>query len=304
MFYVTSKLELAPGVERGSRFGGGEVLALDPSFFAALEDGSVSYKTGLLARTAVVALDQTYEDSLMVTARLARDTAATITMMRPVSLGRSANLQSFASVGDDVGPNSPLAVFENVSDEADVAALLSRVGREFDEAIAELSRNVAVAKYGGRIVEARAYYNVDPSELSESLRAYLAGRLEAAGQRATAGAGAPPGEPVRSGAPERVSKDKVYGEPIDGVLIMYFIQMEDVAGPGDKYVTGGSALKGIVSKVLEDGEEPMDEGGKQVDYIISPLSIVSRMTTDAFLNLWCNSCLVGLKEACLKILDS
>ena len=34
----------------------------------------------------------------------------------------------------------------------------------------------------------------------------------------------------------------------------------------------------------------------QVDYIMSPLSIVSRMTGDAFLSLWCNAILVDLKK--------
>ena len=40
---------------------------------------------------------------------------------------------------------------------------------------------------------------------------------------------------------------------------------------------------------------------RQVDYIMSPLSIVSRMTSDAFLSLWCNSVLVDLKKRVVDI---
>lgn len=39
----------------------------------------------------------------------------------------------------------------------------------------------------------------------------------------------------------------------------------------------------------------------QVDYIMSPLSIVSRMTSDAFLSLWTNSVLVDLKKQVVDI---
>ena len=52
----------------------------------------------------------------------------------------------------------------------------------------------------------------------------------------------------------------------------------------------------IISRVFEAGEEPTDETGHQVDYIMSPLSIVSRMTGDAFLSLWSNAVLVDLKK--------
>jgi hypothetical protein len=302
MFYVTSQLGLAPGVKAGTRFKAGQVLALDPSFFSALPDGSVSYKTGLLVRVAIAPLDQTYEDSLMITHKLAEETAALVTMERAVSLGRRANLQSVVRVGDVVNPNSPLAIFENVADDADVAALLLRVGKEFDEAIAGLARNVALAKYAGRVVEVRTYYNVDPAELSPSLQAYLKRGERGASVRRKASAGASPGEFIRDGGPQRITRDKVGGEQFDGVLIVFFIQVRDVAGPGDKYVTACSALKSVTARVFEKGEEPLDEEGNQIDYIISPLSVVSRMTEDVFLNMWCNGILVKLKEKVLGIL--
>ena len=59
----------------------------------------------------------------------------------------------------------------------------------------------------------------------------------------------------------------------------------------------------IISRVFEAGEEPTDETGHQVDYIMSPLSIVSRMTSDAFLSLWTNSVLVDLKARVAEIYE-
>lgn len=301
-FFVTSQLELNPGLRVGSRFESDQVLAHDPSFFSPRPDGSVAYKTGLLVKTAVIALDQTYEDSLMVTERLTRDTAATVTMARAVSLGSKANLQKIAKVGDAVNPNSALAVFENVTDDADVSDLLKRVGKEFDEAIADLTRNTAVAKYKGQIIEIRTYYNKELDDLSPSLRAFIKRQEKEAEDRRKASEGAPTEEKVRVNAPVRINGDKVSGEIVDGVLIMFMIKILDVAAAGDKYVVS-SPLKGIVSRVFEAGEEPVAEDGDQVDYIMSPLSIVSRMTTDCFMQMWSNAVLVGLKEAVLKIAD-
>ncbi len=298
-FYITAQLEPNPGVKVGAKFKAGDVLAHDPSYFSPASDGSTAYKSGILARTAIVALDQTYEDSLMVTEKLTQDTAALVTMSRSVSLGARTNLQKVAKVGDVVDPNSALAVFENVTDDADISSLLQRVGKEFDDAVAELTRNTAVSKYAGKIVEIRTYYNKELDELSPSLQRFIKAQEKSAQDRKAAAKGAPIDEPVRANAPVRITRDKFAGEVVDGVLIVFLIQVEDVAGPGDKLVSS-SPLKGIISRVFEAGEEPTDEEGKQVDYIMSPLSIVSRMTGDAFLSLWTNAVLVDLKT---KVVD-
>jgi 2,3-bisphosphoglycerate-independent phosphoglycerate mutase len=160
-------------------------------------------------------------------------------------------------------------VFENVTDDADISALLQRVGKEFDDAIAELTKNVAAAKYSGKIVEIRTFYNRDPADLSPSLQKFIKAQEKAAEERKKAAAGAPLDEPVRVNAPVRIHRDKVAGEVVDGVLITFLIQVEDVAGPGDKLVAS-SPLKGIISRVFEKGEEPTDETDHQVDYIMSP----------------------------------
>jgi len=299
-FYITAQLRLMPGLKVGSRIEAGQIVAHDPGFFAPSGDGGLTYKGGVLARVALTALDQTYEDSVMVTRKLAEQTAATVTILRTVSLGPRANLQTVAKVGDVVSPNTALAVFENVSDDADVAALLDRVGSEFDEAIGELAKNTAVAKYSGRVIEVRVLYNRDPSELSPSLQAYLKKAERAAAERDKVLGGAPG---ARSGAPERIHRDKVDGEIVDGVLLEFFIAVEVDTGPGDKMTLGGSALKGVVSRVLEEGEEPISEDGHQVDYLVSPLSVISRMTLDFFLNCWTNAVLVDTKQRILELYE-
>lgn len=301
-FYITTQLSLNPGIRPGRKFKAGDALAHDPSYFFPAQDGSTSYKSGLLVRTALAPLDQTFEDSIMITDKLARDTAALVTMSRSVNLGPSVNLQKTAKVGEEVNPDSALAIFENATDDADVSSLLQRVGTEFGEAIEELTKNVARAKYSGKIVEIHTYYSRDLEELSPSLRKFIKEQERIAQERKKAGEGAPVSEPVKTSAPIRVSHGRVGGEVVDGVLIQFLVQIEDVAGPGDKFVVS-SPLKGVVSRVFEKGEEPVDESGLNIDYIMSPLSVVSRMTTDVFLSLWSNLVLVDLKKKVTEIYE-
>jgi len=290
-----------PGFKEGSRCKAGEVVAYDPSFFSPTRrKGEVAYKAGLLVRTAIAPLDQTYEDSLVITRRLAEDTAAQVTIMRPVSLGPNANLTKVARVGDKVDPSTALAVFENIADDEAVAKALSRIGAEFDEAIGELAKNTAVAKERGEVVEIRTYYNVPRDKLSDSIKVFVDRQEKLAEARRKIVSKGPRDEPLRVTFPEYVERSKIHGIPVEGVLIMFFIKTEDVAGPGDKF-TGGGALKGIVARVLEPGEEPTCDDGGTIDYVVSPLSLASRMTPDAFLTLWTNAVLVGLRDRVVEI---
>ena len=164
-----------------------------------------------------------------------------------------------------------------------------------------MTKNSAVAKYAGKIVEVRTYYNKDIEELSPSLQKFIKDQEKIASQRKNAaGNHSITDDPVHVNAPIRISGDKMSGEVVDGVLIIFFIQIEDIPGVGDKF-TCSSPIKGVISRVFEAGEEPFDEEGDQIDYIMSSLSVVSRMTSDVFLTMWSNSILYDLKSGVLDI---
>jgi len=301
-FFITTQLTLTNSIKVGSKFKKDDVLAYDKSFFAESANGDILYMSGLLVRTALCALDQTFEDSVMATSRLIKDTVSEVTMMIPVSLAAKTNLQYTVKLGDKVNPNSPLAIFETIVEDTDIADLLERIGDEFQEEIIENSRNTAVAKYSGTIVETRIYYNRPLEELSPTIRAFITKEIKISEEKKKRNTGSLPQESVRIYLPEYTTRGKVHGEEFDGILILFFIKTVNESAPGDKYVCQ-SPLKGIISKVLEEGEEPFDESGNIIDYIISPLSNISRMTSDMFLQLWGNSLLVGLKKEIIRIAD-
>ena len=108
-------------------------------------------------------------------------------------------------------------------------------------------------------------------------------------------------EPVKITYPEFVNTDKIHGEKFDGILIDVYIKTLDKPGVGDKFSLNAS--KGIVAKVFEDGEEPITEDGEVIDYVFSPLSVISRMTSDIFFTMWINSVLLKLKEDIRDIVE-
>lgn len=275
------------------------MLAYDSNFFHETENGSVPYKLGALVPISVNQLDQTYEDSILISDKLSTDSEAEITVKRTLSLSPKANLAKVSKVGDKLSPNSALAVFENITDDEAAGDLLNLIGKEFEESIHDLTTNVVKSKYDGVVSEVRVYYNYDVDQFSPSIKKYINTFEKIAAEKAKVISSANSRDPVRINKPERVNTDKIHGESIDGILIEFYIKTIDRPGVGDKFSI--NACKGIVAKVYKPGQNPVREDGVEVDYVVSPLSLVSRMTTDIFYTMWTNAVLVKLKEEILTL---
>jgi len=104
---------------------------------------------------------------------------------------------------------------------------------------------------------------------------------------------------------EMINSPRMLGRDIEGVIIKFYIRHDDINVIGNK-VTFQSACKTIVSDIIEKGKEPYSEHRKDevIDGIVSPLSIVSRMTTDLYNLLYCQKVLVELKEQVRDIYES
>ena len=98
-------------------------------------------------------------------------------------------------------------------------------------------------------------------------------------------------------ATEKQPPGKIKGEDVDGVFIEIYIEYYDVAGIGDK-ITFYTAMKTIICDVIPEGQEPFSEyrPDENVEAFLSPLSIVTRMTTDVYNALYLGKALVELKR--------
>jgi hypothetical protein len=298
-FYLESTL--SHSLKKGQKVKKGQILAYDEGLFSPGNDFSggkstVEYATGLLAKVAIHGDAMTFEDSVIGSRSLSKDLAFPVVTDKFVSLGPNSHVSKMAKVGDEVKSSDPLIVFENSFDEKDVNDVLRRLGTEHGEEIMELGRNSVVSKTSGKIVDVRVYYNRPLEEFGESLQKVIKAYIRENRARADVVAKTKTEDVVYVHHTEQTTYDKVLGKEFDGVLIQFFVSHLDECKQGDK-VSAQVALKGVISQVLDDDERPLSEHDDvPVDLVMSPMSVVSRMTVDLFYNLYCNKVLVELNR--------
>jgi len=110
---------------------------------------------------------------------------------------------------------------------------------------------------------------------------------------------------VQTNSTGMIKYDMFSGQKFDGVLIQFFVEHLDKCETGDK-VSAQVALKGVISVVLPDEERAIssDDPNEPIELIISPQSVISRMTIDFFMNLYVNKAIVGLKSKIQDIWES
>ena len=92
--------------------------------------------------------------------------------------------------------------------------------------------------------------------------------------------------------------EKVKGENVgDGILIEIYIKHKDIIKKGDK-ISNYAALKGVISHVIEEGQEPWSEfrPDEEVSAFVSPMSILARKTPSVYTALFGNKILIELKR--------
>lgn len=174
-FYTTNTLKLLPKFSIGSKFKKGDILAANDNFFKeSAEDNSHLFCAGRLSKIAIMCSDNTFEDSSLVTAKVAEDMSSEIISARDVILKQNSKLISIARVGDVVDVNSPLVIFEEVGDnEKEALAALDKLSKDDKESVSKLARSMAKAKYAGEIVSVEVFYNADLDDLHPSLKDYV-----------------------------------------------------------------------------------------------------------------------------------
>lgn len=285
----------------GEKFAKGAVLAKNPNFFTG--DGKtddITYCLGRTTKVAIASADFTLEDSSIVTDAVSEGMATKVTMRKTKILDKNATVSFIAKEGQEIKTGDPLLVFENSFNDESMNDILGKIGSEFAENIAEMAKNELKCKYTGKVVKINIYYTNELEEYSDSLQKIIKSYISEKKSRKAIiekikGNGY---DSLNAPIIEKQTENKIKGEDvIDGVLFEFFIEYYDELGIGDKIIYG-TALKTIVSKVLEKGEEPYSEyrPDEKLEAVLSPLSINSRMTLDVFIDGYTSKALIELKR--------
>lgn len=307
-FYINNRL--TPHVKLNQKVKKDDILAVNEQFF----DGNnvtedVSFKSGTLAKMAIASAYFTYEDACAITESLSDSMTTNITMKKDVILGKNSNIDFIVKKGDTVEVGSPLLIFDESYDDEGLNKLLVNMSKQDGDDFRNLSKVPVKSKYSGVIEDIKVYYAIDKAEMSKSM-------ISAINQI---------NKPINDKKKiiekyARVDETDIILDPTDrvetqygkvkgveigeGILIEFYINYEDKMGVGDK-LTFFTALKGIVSEVIDKGQEPYSEyrPDEEVSAFVSPISIYARMTGSIMVNMFTNKLLIELKRQCLEIYE-
>ncbi|UAJ16994.1 hypothetical protein UFVDC4_00067 [Staphylococcus phage vB_SauM-UFV_DC4] len=302
-FYQNNKL--TPQFEVGKKFNKGQVLAKNDSYFAGSgSNNDIQFAAGKLSKVAVASSYGTYEDSSIISNSMSEAMSTKVTMKKTVNLASNTNIQYIVKEGQNVRTGDPLMIFENSFDDEGIGSLLDKIGSEFEQEIQDISNRAVRSKYTGEIKKVNIYYNDDIENMSPTLAKLVNGYINKSKSKYREYKNAVkdnkstlPGLDVDIPAVEKINSEKIKGEKVDGVLIEIFTEYEDDMSIGDKISFYG-ACKTVIADVTPPNESPYAEyrPDEEIEAIFSPLSIVSRMTTDIYLMLATNKALIELKR--------
>ena len=305
-FYTINTLELLKKYKVGSKFKKGDIIAANEGYFKEMSDvGSFGFCPGKLTKVAMMNLDNTFEDSGVISTALSNDMASEIVSGREVVLRQNTRLIKIAKVGDQVETNTPLIVFEEVGEnEKEALAALDKLSKTDSDTISKLARSIAKAKYAGTIVAMDVHYNVEVEELHPTLRSFIQEYIGKYDKKAKSLSGIKSDELITIPNTKKVNSEKILGNEMQGVLITYYIKHLEPLDVGSK-VTFFSSCKTIVSEVIPEGQEPYSEHRPEesIDAFLPPMSLISRMIMDVPILGWSNKILLELKKQVIEDLD-
>ena len=307
-FFLTSKMNTH--LKLGDKVKKNEVMVYHDKFFKKNEnDLSASMTLGTLAKIAIMPQTDQYEDSTPITRKLSDELASEIVVEKKASLPSHATIRNIRAIGEQIKTGEPLCVFDMSSGDKDVDAWLSGYSSALQEEILEATASTIKSKYSGEIVDIRVVTTVPVEELSPSLqevvKAYhkrinskhkLLDKYTNPGDSKYYKCGQLMTESTEVVKPNQ--QGKVKGEYVeDGVVIMFYIKFVDRMKKGDK-LSQYSALKGVVSRVIEEGDEQYSEfrPKEEISTTLAPGAVLARKTPSVFLAMFGNKVMIEQKR--------
>ena len=313
-FYLSNVL--ITNLKVGDKFKKDDVLAWHKDFFTQDKINGLRMNVGTLEKVAIVSSYDTYNDSTMITKKLAKDSVTSMTFCKQIVVGKNSNIYNMKNVGDTVSIGDSLIDFDTSFDDSDLNKLLSHLSDENKEVLEEGSINSIKSKYAGHIVDVKIYSTLDIPELSPSLQKIVKNYYNRVNNKKKFVSQYDPDSTsiVKCGLLLNESTGKVepniYGvikgqKVEDSVLIEFYIEHDDVMGVGDK-LAFFTALKSVIGEVVPEGYEPWSEfrPDEEVSSVISASAILKRQTPSILITLLGNKIVVELKRRLEEIYNS
>ena len=281
-YWVPLKLSLTKDYKVGDKIKQNDVVAYDKASFSNSvgESDNLAYNIGKIAKVAIVNSDEGFEDSGVITEKMAKKLATPINYQFTAFIDPDTEVYKFGKVGDNLEAGDSIMIWMPPFDDEAADLLLKNLST--DE-VTELGKRSLKSTVTGTITSIKIYRTVEVSELSNSLKkivqAYekplieLDKKLKAKGidiSEIPAHYKLPPVGKLKG-------KEK-------GVLIEFYVEYLDTVGVGDKVVYF-SANKAVEKNIIPLNLEPYTEfrPNESIDAFISETSIDKRMVTSTLI---------------------
>ena len=306
-FFLSNTLISPYGI--GDKFKKDDAIAWHKDFFQKTKLTDLRMNVGVLEKVAIMSSYDTYNDSTVITQKMADECAADMTFRKQIVVGKNSNIFDMRQIGESVSIGDTLMSFDTSFDDSDLNKMLAKLSDADKEILNENSRNIVKSKYAGKIIDIQIYSTVDLEELSPSLQKIVknhynkisnkksfVSKYDSPDNKSIVKCGLMLNETTKKVVPNVYGV--VRGQKLeDEVLVEYYIEHADIMGVGDKlaYFT---ALKSIVGEVITEGYEPYSEyrPDEEVSSLIGPSAILKRQVPSIILTVLGNKVIVELKR--------
>lgn len=282
-YYVPLKLDPADGMKKGVKFTKDQILAYDRYSFSNKlgESNDIAYNIGKLAKVAILNTDEGFEDSGIISSRMAQKLATRVDLKFDCIIDKDSKVYKIAKVGDHIEASDDLIIWENAFDDASAAGLMDVLAKDSD--FSEIGKKKLKSEVTGTITAIKIYRTVELDELSPSLKkivsAYEKPLKDKAKLLADNGI-----TNVRVPAHTKLSPTGKLKKSQDAVFIEFYVEYLDTVGIGDKIVYN-AANKAVEKAIFPEGKEPYTafRPNETIDAMLADSSVSKRLISSIFL---------------------
>lgn len=281
-YYVPLKLDAKDGLRIGMKVKANEVIAYDKYSFSNSigESDNLAYNVGKLAKVAIINTDEGFEDSGVITEKMADKLATRVDLMYDATLDKETEILYMAKVGDKIECGDPLMIWQAPFDDEDARALMKSLT---GEDVSELGKKKLKSEVTGVVTNLKILRTIEYEDMSESMRnivekyetplIQLENKLKEEGITNYT-------VPAHTCLPPTGKLKKAQ----NAIIVEYHVEYKDTVGVGDKVVYF-AANKAVEKNVIPRGKEPYTEfrPNETIDAFVSEVSIDKRMVTSTII---------------------
>lgn len=296
-FYLDQPME-HNGLKLNKHVKQGDVLVYNPQFFQLDPiSGQVDYKLGTTANVAFMDIDQTLDDSSVISKTLSEKLRFAPISVREVVVTNQTTIHQCVAIGDHVRNIDPLITF----DESAVTDITGSGSAELADLLSKLNRASPKAKFDGEIVKIDSFYKCQISDMVPSLAKIVRAAQKDKNAKAAFAKDTESSYAYMPNQPMTVDRVGIVDLHPETVILRFYIEHEVPVYAGSKIIIS-SSLKSVCGRVLQD-DMYTEDGEHRVDVLMSYRSLLARIVNSPILTGIASAIMTKMNQDLIAILE-